>query len=547
MKGYTLILLILLGCFALPITAQEDMSQPLVWEKVLEWESGDYLDEIVTYGTDAWVICKNSGVVFHSSDGMNWEQLNLANDDGAIKHILSLVVDDDGLLIGGFYYDEASQVWQLFVSSSPDGQTWTEQLLDYTVPQTENPWLLPRFQMELARGPLGAIVAVAYETRIDWDAFSQELYDHTPIEFDASNWPLEYNIIGNNAQGLLQILNGNLIVFEDSFENLGVDARAVEAYRVGSGDVDLMSFKPVRMWQSDDGLSWNELEDHPFKRTVPEIVLATDEQWYFSTSSNWDEVGMLRSLDNEGTWTKHNQAAISVSSMMSWQDQLWAVEWSDTGPKLHTSADGDTWQPMQSETFDKLSFYNLDIGNYGFLGQGYDDPMSVWYSSPGTPTTILLKKDGMLMELRYGFEGFTITDLESGEVIVTSNVKGQESFGNLLAGIYPPEAMSVDIDTRIITIHDPATDEVLMTITFDELEEAYLAAAEEAGMQTSITSPNEIIWFSSDGEHWQYQHIGDVFGETSYISDIAVSDTLAFAVLWDPNDNTSALYVGRLP
>jgi hypothetical protein len=82
------------------------------------------------------------------------------------------------------------------------------------------------------------------------------------------------------------------------------------------------------------------------------------------------------------------------------------------------------------------------------------------------------------------------------------------------------EGVTVDFETQAITFLDPETNQTLVTFTFEEAEQAEMAAYGSAG-----TRERQILLFTQNGLEWSVQEMGRIVGEDRAIGKLLVTES----------------------
>jgi hypothetical protein len=80
------------------------------------------------------------------------------------------------------------------------------------------------------------------------------------------------------------------------------------------------------------------------------------------------------------------------------------------------------------------------------------------------------------------------------------------------------EGVTVDFETETITFLDPETDQPLVTFTFEEVEQAEMAAYRVRGRD------RQIVLFTQDGLEWSVQEMGRIVGDDRVIGNLLVTE-----------------------
>ncbi len=214
--------------------------------------------------------------------------------------------------------------------------------------------------------------------------------------------------------------------------------------------------------------------------------------------------------------TTNPATAGGVEVVTTWNGGFLGDRYSATSSGLAVSPDGEVWEPLGVEQLlpEGLSwgFDPIAAGEAGIaaVATGYDESMGF-----EEPEPFVLEKDGYAL---------TADEMRSSLVLSEGDTEVLRLF---LDSGQVHEEVAVDFPTRTVTFIDPATDDPVVTFTFDELDEAQQASYE--GMDES--REQRAFLFSRDGSEWSVQDLTDIVGENAFVSELLVRDDQVIAVL----------------
>lgn len=416
-----------------------------------------------------------------TTDGSTWEPIDLAlpADAGYLTNVLTV----DDRLVAAFQPRSAdgftNETGSFTVASTTDLATWTTQEVTVPGPSVERPVGITRMvnTQGLAANENGWAITV----------FESVNPDPITLLREAGLAGPEVPIDGG---------------FGSSFDDTGIDVQIVDA----SG-------------QSTTRYTWEELG------VDPEIVDLLDEGGYTSTvwASAWD-----------------GQAAPSETSPRFGELLATSAGFVQWGEGIRFSPDGRVWTEralpdpdayvggafafddgvivLATGTDGTLDLYRLDAtgdaaellevpglpaaGSGGFSGPGSSGSAIVIDAAvqavPVEP--LIVDVDGFRLTIRQPSGIFELSDVSTGEVIVTENVGRFE----------PGDESSFEFGIDGVTVSDPETGDVIVVIPSDVLN----AAQEElyGGFDGAEYSPDLWLLASVDGERFVVDDLDDSGG-----------------------------------
>jgi hypothetical protein len=317
---------------------------------------------------------------------------------------------------------------------------------------------------------------------------------------------------GNPLQVTIQGPLG-ILVFSATAEELGLT----------EDQIDLLEGQwietPVTVWSSSDGETWanSEMEATSVSAVTPDpngglmmVGYGTDggpATWTSTNGIDWER-----------------QVSIGMPDIMvPWNGGFIGTRYSGSNPDLVHSEDGEEWRPFGVHQLlaNDLSWHfdPLSAGGTGaaVVARGYDSSADSFRSEP-----VVIEK-----------EGYTLTSDDTRSALVLES----DDSVVLEFSLYSQqvqEGVIVDFDTATITFLDLETDRPLVTFTFEEVEEAEMAAYESAG-----TGEREILLFTQDGLEWSVQDMGRIVGDDRAIGKLLVAESGAIIATFKyPNVRT---------
>jgi hypothetical protein len=262
---------------------------------------------------------------------------------------------------------------------------------------------------------------------------------------------------------------------------------------------------PATMWSSSDGETWatSELEASYVNVVTPDpsgglmmIGYGTGGGPATWTSSNGIE------------WERH--ASIVPDIMVPWNGGLIGTRYSGSNPDLVHSEDGEEWESFGVDQLlsNDLSWYfdQPSAGGTGaaIVAHGYDSSDQGFRSE-----SVVLEKEGYALT-REDLSSTLVLERDDSVVLELS-----------LSSEQVEEGVTVDFETQTITFLDPQTNQTLVTFTFEEVEQAEMAAYGGS----PGTTERQILLFTQDGMEWSVQEMGRIVGEDHVIGTLLVTES----------------------
>jgi hypothetical protein len=230
------------------------------------------------------------------------------------------------------------------------------------------------------------------------------------------------------------------------------------------------------------------------------------------------------------TWTSSNgfewEPVDSIGMpdiVVPWSDGLIGTRYSGSHPDFVHSEDGEEWESFGVDQLlaNDLSWFldQLSAGGTGaaVVAHGYDASDEGFRSEP-----VVLEKEGYTL-LSDNSRGTLVLERDDSVVLELSLFSEQVE-----------EGVTVDFETETITFADPETDQTLVTFTFEEVEQAEMAA-----YGSPWTRDRQILLFTQDGLEWSVQEMGRIIGEDRAIGPLLVTEHDVIATTYaSPNVTT---------
>jgi hypothetical protein len=260
---------------------------------------------------------------------------------------------------------------------------------------------------------------------------------------------------------------------------------------------------PVTVWSSLDGESWarfemeassvNAVAPHPGGglMMVGHGMRGEPATWTSSNGFEWepqDSIGM-------------------PDSMVPWNGGLIGTRYTGSHPDLVHSDDGEEWESFGVDQLlsKDLSWY-FDPPSAGGTGaavvaHGYDPSGESFEPAP-----VVIEKEGYTLT-KGSLSGTLVLERDDSVVLELS-----------LSSEQVVEGVTVDFETETITFSDPGTDQTLVTFTFEEVEQAEMAAFGGPGRE------RQILLFTQNGLEWSVQEMGRIVGEDRTVGTLLVTE-----------------------
>ena len=429
-------------------------------------------------GLDAWV----------SEDGSTWEPRGRVIPS---PHLVQSVISTSrGLMaVGTNGGDGSPRVWM-----SSNARAWSEAELPSDGPDAPA-GSRTYFQTAWAGDELLLVFGGTY---VD---IQQIIIDALPEAFRPAVNAYRYGMGwgGNPLQVTIQGPLG-ILVFSATAEELGLT----------EDQIDLLEGQwietPVTVWSSSDGETWanSEMEASSVSAVTP------------------DPNGGLMMVGygtggGPATWTSSNgiewerQISIGMPDIIApWNGGLIGTRYSGSNPDLVHSEDGEEWESFGVDQLlsNDLSWYfdQPSAGGTGaaIVAHGYDSSDQGFRSE-----SVVLEKEGYALT-REDLSSTLVLERDDSVVLELS-----------LSSEQVEEGVTVDFETQTITFLDPQTNQTLVTFTFEEVEQAEMAAYGGS----PGTTERQILLFTQDGMEWSVQEMGRIVGEDHVIGTLLVTES----------------------
>lgn len=427
-------------------------------------------------GLDAWV----------SDDGSTWEPRGRVIES---PHLVQSVISTSrGLMaIGSNGGDGSPRVWM-----SSDARVWSELELPTAVSYAP-----AGFRTYLHTAWAGdELLLVVGSTAVD---LQQIIVDALPETLRPAVGGYRYGMDwgGNPFQVTIQGPLG-IPAFSATAEELGLTQEQIELLE-GPGIET-----PATMWSSTDGETWarSELEASYVNVVTPD------------PSGGLTMIG-YGTGGGPATWTSSNgidwERRVSIGMpdiMVPWNGGFIGTRYSGSNPDLVHSENGEEWESFGVDQLlaNNLSWF-LDQPSAGGTGAAVV-ARSFDSSAESFGEAVILEKEGYT--LTRDNPGNTLVLERDDSVVVQLTLYSQQV----------QKGVTVDFETQMITFLDPETNQTLVTFTFEEVEQAEMAAYGSAE-----TRERQILLFTQNGLEWSVQEMGRIVGEDRVIGKLLVTES----------------------
>ncbi len=307
---------------------------------------------------------------------------------------------------------------------------------------------------------------------------------------------------------------GPFEVFSGAVPDLDVDQDLFDAYgrAVSGGTEDLLLFA------TDDYVSWQQVDGWAGGDDPLSAMTATRNGYLAATWAWGGSPGLFASADGLA-WEETGLPG--DAGMVRWFGTeggrlLMAGELGGRSVVWESDDDGETWTAWAGLPGDA---WDIRAGAFGLVASG-EHPSEWWDRSRWTTTVI--EHDGMTLSIDEGPGGCTVTGPD-GEVLLSADCSGA---GDGPEGLALPPFITADHDRAVFTVVDPESGDLLMTVTYREMQDAFERAQEPAGL-----GPDSFVAYSADGRVWSEQPIAELAGAPGSIGSVAVGDDFAVMVV----------------
>jgi len=434
----------------------------------------------ITYGPEGFAALatdfartQNQNLVFVSEDGLDWIAGVALPQDGE-GWIGNLAAVGDRYLAVGSRWDSMNGDDIAIVCVSTDGLEWsTSELPVEKVFESDGILIDLRTSARSVTGDASTITV--YGTQYGDFDLAAILRDVLPADVSFGNgWGIDGDVIE------IYDPNGEMS-YRATAEELGIDPELVALLYAG---------QPV-VWTSTDGVSWSAEylgtpsgEGHGDLARVGDVTVALtygsvgNRLLVTRDGENWEPAALPQGAQPYGVRVANGTFIAYGSS-------------SGSGP-IWTSHDGTDWAPVGESALEGLSINDITASSDGVAAIAFED-----FSTDIGPAVLSVGD-------------YEVTVHSDGRFVLTDDE------GATIAEGYEDEFLSTDDET--IAISDPESDEPLVTISQEELaqawEEQYMLA-ETARFEGSGT-PRSTLLVSPDLEHWTTIPVSETIGEGFY-------------------------------
>jgi hypothetical protein len=246
-------------------------------------------------------------------------------------------------------------------------------------------------------------------------------------------------------------------------------------------------------------------------------VVATQDG-FLAWTMGWGGSSLFESADGV-TWSDVEPAAITGEPYRYWADDgrlMAAVDLGGRAAVWASTDGGETWTATGGLPSDG---WDVESGPFGMIVTG--DRGDDWWDRSRMPATVV-EQDGHTLSIRLGRRGCVVTG-PGGDALLAGDcpeaMDGPE-------GLAMPPFITADHDRGAFTVADPDDGEVLMTITYREMQDAF-----EQARRAADIGPDAFVSYSADGSVWSEQSIAALSGWPGWVGPIAVADDHATLVI----------------
>jgi hypothetical protein len=475
------------------------------WERVLDLGERD-LDTLVATDSGLWAVEEaryEPNALWHSTDGIEWTQRDAVAvlGDGAI--VDAIAEGGPGLLAIGSM--PAGDAREAMAWTSADGQTWTASPLGYTMPAPEQPFMVSELMIQaIAAGPGGAVIATWPHTSIDHGLLEPAVAAALPVAL--RDFATDMGVMIEPQR--VRVSVGPFEVLSEPMSELDVDRDLMDAYASGVGGG---MEEQLLIFATDDYVSWQQVDEWAGGDRAPSYMTAAGDG-FLAASFTWGgEPGLYASADGL-TWEPVEPPADRTPIRWLETDGGRVLLVGDQRGQLavwESTDDGETWSFVTSVPDDA---WDVRTGAFGMVAMG-EEPSEWWDRSQWRPTVI--EQDGYTMSIAEGPSGLTLTG-QDGETLLSDDLYGA---GDGPTGMALPSSVTADNDRGVFTVTDPESGEELMSVTYQEMEDAFERAQGPTG-----AGPQMFVAYSADGQAWSKQLIPEIAGAAGWIGSMAVGD-----------------------
>jgi hypothetical protein len=301
------------------------------------------------------------------------------------------------------------------------------------------------------------------------------------------------------------VVYGPLGLIADVFtaEDLGVTAEELSRI-LGTNDEP-----STHVWTTGDGVAWEETVLEVWG--VQDLFPGSDGSL---SAAVWGHSGVELWSSGDGLAWEAVMGPTSVEAVSRWGDSLVGIRYMGAVPDLVLSADGIRWESMGLEDLFpeprevpglQWNFDSLATGEAGvaLVAVGWEEPMGSWVYEP-----VVIAKDGHTLTV----------DEASGSLVLDHGV---EEHRWTIHSPSTQDDIAVDLAAETITITHPDSREVLLTLSFEEIDRA--SALRSATQQTD--GAHKAFVFTADGETWAVEDFSKKVGQGRRVTDVDVTES----------------------
>lgn len=458
--------------------------------------------------------------VWASTDGFTWELIaeNPSGiDPGAV--VYEAVAWDGGLVAVGVGQRRAATpglAADLKVWTSPDGAAWTAQPLPLDPTADQPPGLaLGTWGALVAAGDAGIAVAAVLTT--------------VPA---AEELPLDDRQRALLDEGFRLLLGGDGVRLEDP---AGLVAAVIPYGELPFSSAMLANDGvPLRFWHSQHGESFAAAAAPPAGLFGILSLEATDAGFLAAGFSGGPE-GQAFASDDGSRWAPI--AAAGRDRFAVFGTGRTASTGLGPGDAPAVWLDGHRGAPtrvdLPSPPVDGLETFAGYGGPGGLFVLGSDPDDFFFVTGSGDASAddgyVVAENGGRRLLYDAATRRIAVVDVATGEEIFTmyGNTPGSNRF------------LPMDLEARTFTVLDTATEEPLITVTWEQ----WRAAGSDAAPSPPAGDARSWSWYSPDGRRWSGQWLDDGIEDADRLRAVAVGDQTVLVVVAD-DDGANRPWVG---
>jgi hypothetical protein len=465
---------------------------------------------------------ENGSTLASSTDGRDWTPLASLPAD---INFHGMQNSGESIVIWGyaddFEFAEAPPS-QIF-SSSDGGSSWTDLgAIEFSPDSFDSPYLKSYSDVgSAAINGTTVVVAVMNHVEIDID----RVLSDNGIDVDVDQgYGLEYGEQGEEV---------SISICIDAECN---DEVTYSGEELGLGDAEtqaLMGESSTQVHRSVDGGAFVSVDVPDLSGGFTDAILAVDGQFVMCVTGEGG--GSLYHSADGSSWTVGSTMSEDqmVGMLTTDGSALFAQRWGNDGTEFLRSDDlGRTWQPMG---INHNGVNQLIAGSAGVMasGQLYDESYDQgdFESFP-----VSIDKDGY--RVTWAETSINVVDLATGDVVLEFGEEAMEA----------DEAPETVIENETegdfgLTFLHPETLEPLVTLTDDDMAEAFGYDEESIDTEDWVEPENFFGWSADSGQTWGWQTSTEAFGANGW-AEFVVGDDVVLAIFRGTPDHSEAIEVG---